>query len=115
MAARGRALEELVCNLEDLLARTSVKVRSPDFLLGQHSGVLREVDVTLRGMIGSSEILVIIECRDRKYREDVRWIEQLSAKRDDVGASNVIAVSRSGFSPAATALAHSKNIGLRTF
>jgi hypothetical protein len=115
MSNKGRAFEQLIYNLELLLARTPIEIRSPDFLIGKLSGVTREVDVSLRGKVGSVELLVIIECRDRKHKQDVRWIEQLSAKRDDVGAAKAIAVSQSGFSAASCSMASSLGIDIRSF
>ena len=75
---------------------------------------MREVDVSLRSRIGSSNILVIVECRDRKGDEDVTWIEQLSKKRESVRADKAVAVSSSGFSEPAILKASKENIELRT-
>lgn len=115
MGHKGRALEELVFNLERLLASESVVIRSPDLIQGKNSGVPREVDISIRAKVGSSDLLVIIECRDRNSKQDVTWIEQLSLKQIDVQANKVIAVSRRGFTKAAIASARNLNIELRTF
>lgn len=64
--------------------------------------------------MGSHEILIILECRDRKRVEDITWIEQLAAKRDAIGAHKAIAVSSSGFTSGAIKKARSQNIELRT-
>jgi hypothetical protein len=69
----------------------------------------------LRSQIGSVDVLVIIECRDRGNAQDVTWIEQLASKREDVGADKAVAVSAAGFSPGARNLARSKQIDLRSF
>lgn len=111
----GRELEVLIRTLEALFVDSPAEVRSPDLLPGRLSGTAREVDVSLRGKVGSIEMLIIIECRDRSARQDVRWIEELSTKREDVGAHMAIAVSRSGFTPAAQSMAQAKGIELRTF
>lgn len=50
------------------------------------------------GTAGSAEFLVIFECRKRKDKDDVTWIEQLTAKARDVRASKLVAVSSAGFS-----------------
>jgi hypothetical protein len=75
---------------------------------------MREVDITLRGNVGSSPVLIAIECRDRTTRADVSWIEQLATKREDIGAHKMIAVSRKGFSEAAISLARKRGIETRS-
>lgn len=114
MARKGRELEELVAALENGLGGTDIKVTSPDQIEDKTTKEKREVDVSLKGKIGSNEILIIIECRDRKPKQDVTWIEQIATKRDDIGAHKAIAVSSSGFSEAAKNKAIAKNIELRT-
>ncbi|AKB36022.1 hypothetical protein MSSAC_1432 [Methanosarcina siciliae C2J] len=114
MARKGRELEELVAALEKGLGSTDIKVTSPDQIEDKTTKEKREVDVSLKGKIGSNEILIIIECRDRKSKQDVTWIEQIATKRDDIGAHKAIAVSSSGFSEAAKNKAIAKNIELRT-
>jgi hypothetical protein len=115
MGHKGRSLEELVFNLERMLASESALIRSPDFIQGKNSGVTREVDISIRAKVGSADLLVIVECRDRNSKQDVRWIEELSSKQIDVQANKVIAVSRRGFTEAAISAARNLNIDLRTF
>ena len=115
MVRPGRALEQLVAVLERVLDPTDVVITSPDKIVGKLSNQEREVDVSLRARVGSAQILVIIECRDRQGAQDVRWIEELATKREDVGADKAIAVSPTGFSEAARSLAAAKVIDLRTF
>ena len=114
MPRKGRSLEKLVAFLEKTLGPQGIKVKSPDYIRGRISKSLREIDISLRSHIGSSEILVIIECRDRKGTEDVTWIEQLASKRKDVGAHKAVAVSSTGFSSGAINMAKAEDIELRT-
>ncbi|MEU1519916.1 restriction endonuclease [Streptomyces sp. NPDC005811] len=113
MPKAGRGLEELVATLEEILADSAVEVRSPDHIDGK-SGSSREVDVSLRARVGSVEVLVILECRDRGRSQDIEWIDQLIGKRDDVGASKAVAVSRAGFTSGAQKRAEQGAIELRT-
>ncbi|MFI7452760.1 hypothetical protein ACIBQX_35085 [Nonomuraea sp. NPDC049714] len=115
MKKKGRAFEEFVCKLERLIADTPVEISSPDFIMGKITGVLREVDISLCARVGSVQLLVIIECRDRNAVQDVRWIEEIATKREDVGANKAIAVSRTGFSIAAKKMAKAKDVDLRAF
>lgn len=114
MPRKGRGLEKLVALLEENLGPKGIKVKSPDYIKGCKSKSAREVDVSLRSQIGSSDILVIVECRDRKDTEDVDWIEQLSKKRRDVGADKAMAVSSTGFSSGAINMAEDEDVELRT-
>ena len=114
MTRAGRPLELLVAILERACSPLGVSVESPAYVLGRKSGSLREVDVAISGRLGTADLLIIIECRDRTRVEDVRWIEELATKVRDVGAQKAIAVSSSGFSEGAAALAASEGVELRT-
>ncbi len=106
----GRDLELLVARIEAELSAAGVAIKSPDHLPDRIAGGTREVDVSLRSKVGSADVLVIVECRDRRRREDVTWIEQVHSKRQAVGASRAIAVSSRAFSSKARIAA--KNYGI---
>jgi len=74
---------------------------------------MREVDASLRHTVGTAEILVTVESRDRARRQDVTWIEQLHSKQQGIGASKTIAVSSKPFSPEAERVAESLGIETR--
>jgi hypothetical protein len=114
MPRQGRALEHLVAELERVLGPTDVVIQSPEYIVGRNTGTRREVDVSLRVKIGSSELFVMIECRDRPGRQDATWIEQVASKQEDVGANKAVAVCSSGFTEGAGRLAEAKQIDLRT-
>jgi hypothetical protein len=59
MTRPGRALEQLVAELERVLGPTDVVITSPDKIVGKLSKREREVDVSLRASVGSAQILVI--------------------------------------------------------
>ena len=108
-----RSFEMLVSRIEHALAGEQVTVKSPDFIPCVTTGTSREVDVSIRTRVGSADILVTVECRDRVAVQDVTWIEQLAAKRKNIGAAKTIAVAASGFSAEATRIAHENGIDLR--
>jgi hypothetical protein len=120
MPRQGRALEQLVAGLEKVLGPTDVVIQSPEYIVGRNTGERREVDVTLRTKVGSSDLLVMIECRDRKRRqgsariEGTEWIEQVASKQEDVGANKAVAVCPGGFTKGARKVAAAKQIDLRT-
>ena len=75
---------------------------------------MREIDISLRGRIGSSDVLAIIECRKHKGIQDVRWIEQIYGKSQSVLADKAMAISSSGFTEQARKKAKYLNIEFRT-
>jgi len=113
MARQGRELELLVAQLEHLFGAGTLAVRSPEIIPNRHNGKPVEVDVTLRGSVGSTEVLIALECRDRNAKQGINWIRELATKRDDVGASAIVAVSRTGFTADAIAEARTRNVVLK--
>lgn len=111
---KGRTLERLVELLERVLGGLELKVTSPDWIPDRDTGEPREVDVSVRGRLGGSDILVILEARDRQSKQDVTWIEQLAEKAKSVGADKVVAVSSSGFFEPAIKKASARGILLRS-
>ena len=89
-------------------------IKSPDHLPDKVAGGTREVDVSLRSKVGSADVSIIIECRDRGRPADVTWLEQVKTKRDAVGASRAIAVASGSFSKKALAAASAYGIDART-
>lgn len=114
-SGKGRALEELIARLEAAASGGQAEVMSPEFFVGRESGVKREVDVTVRSTVGSTTVLVMFECRDRTSTNDVRWIDEIAGKRDDIGADVAVAVAAGGgFSEGAKRAAAARRIDLRT-
>lgn len=108
-----REFEMLVSRLEEALSPRGAVVLSPDRLPDKVTGEMREVDASIRYRVGSAEILIIVECRERKRVQDSIWIEQLCAKQRDVGAAKCIAVTTAGFSKSAARKAKAHGIELR--
>ncbi|MCH7526357.1 MAG: hypothetical protein IID39_02870 [Planctomycetes bacterium] len=109
-----RNFELLVARIERWLAPRGAIVTSPDKVADKETGRLREVDATIRFQVGSSPILVAIECRDRQSVEDVQWIEQLATKRQSIGAATMVAVSSRGFTKPAIDKAKKLDVLLRS-
>src|SRR5260370_41864414 len=98
---KWREFEKIVARMEASLCPQGIKVTSPDHVRDVVTETSREVDASLRYQIGSSQVLITVEYRDRKGVEDVQWIEQLVTKQRDIRADKCIAVSSAGFSKAA--------------
>lgn len=108
-----RQFEQLVARIEKDARAYGLKVTSPDYIKCKITGRLREVDASICWESNSSTILMTIECRRRKKREDVTWIEQLATKMKNIGAECTIAVSSTGFSSDAAKIALDSGIELR--
>lgn len=109
-----RQFELLVSRIEAALAPKGATVTSPDRIVDKVTGQPREVDASIRIQVGTTPILITVECRDRVATQDVTWIEQIATKRDSIGASATIAVSSTGFTEPALALARQRGIQTRT-
>jgi hypothetical protein len=105
--------EKMVAGLESFLSPQGALVKINDKIRDVQTGRLREVDCSIRYKVGSSLILVVIECRDRSGKQDVTWIEQLSTKKRRIGADVMIGVSASAFSVEARDVARTEGIRLR--
>lgn len=108
-----REFERLIARIEADAGPQGLVVKSPDRLRCKLTGRLREVDASVRGKVGTTDVLVTIECRRRSRIQDVTWIEQLATKKNSIGADRTIAVSLSGFSAEAEAAASHVGISLR--
>lgn len=108
-----REFERLIARIEADAGHRGLVVKSPDRLRCKLTGRLREVDASILAKVGTTEMLITIECRRRLKLQDVTWIEQLAAKKSSIGADHTIAVSASGFSAAAQIAASHASISLR--
>jgi restriction endonuclease len=108
-----REFETLVARIEQCVSPTGAIVKSPDWIKSNVPGRKRQVDASVRAEVGSTSVLITIECRKRQPKEDVTWIEQLATKKHSLGAAHTIAVSQTGFSDSARATAELHGIHLR--
>ncbi len=97
MARQGRELELIIEKIESSSLPEGALIKSPGFIEDKITGQQREVDVLVEYELGTVQIMVIIECRDRKSSQDTQWIEQIATKVNDLNANKVIAVSSSKF------------------
>ena len=109
-----REFEKLVARIERAAAPKGALVTSPDKIRDRITGMMREVDASIQYQVGTTSILITIECRKRNRKDDVTWIEQLATKRDKIGASKTIAVSEAGFTASALQTAKHYNVEIRT-
>lgn len=113
-ATKWREFEKLVARIEQAAVPHDAIVTSPDRIRDITTGQIREVDASIRHKIGTTEILITIECRKRSRKGDDTWIEQLATKKTKIGAAKTIAVSSTGFTEPAILSARHYGIELRT-
>lgn len=110
-----REFEELVARIEEAASPHDAVVTSPDKIPElTKEGSLREVDASIRYKIGTTNILITVECRKRSRKAGVEWIEQLATKRMKIGAAKTIAISSKGFTKSAVESAEKIGIEVRT-
>jgi hypothetical protein len=115
MTRKGREFELLIERLEKIALPEGAKISSPGFINDRITGEQREVDILIEHKIGSFEIKIVIECRNRTSVQDTTWIEQIYTKLHDINIHKAIAVSTSSFTQPAIEKAKFYNIETRTF
>lgn len=76
-------------------------VRESVMLVDRASGTNREVDVLVEFAFAGHTHRLAVECRDRKKKDDVQWVDGLIGKYSHLPVNKVVAVSKSGFSEGA--------------
>jgi len=109
-----REFEVLVARIEEAALPQGAILKSPDRIRDLTTGQMREVDASIRYKIGTTDILITLECRRRSRTADDTWIEQLATKKTKIGADKTIAVSSKGFTKPAEISAKQLGIELRT-
>ncbi|MFY0643168.1 MAG: restriction endonuclease [Bacteroidia bacterium] len=115
MARQGRNFEKLIEKLEKSAGTNSLNISSPKYLIDKSTGGQREIDILVSVDHGTITNTVAFECRDRKSKQGVEWIEAIISKYNDLDVDKVIAVSTGGFTKGALAKAKRNHIETRTF
>lgn len=112
----GKNLENLVRQIEVLLLPKGFSVHGNNRVYNDDGVQIAEFDIEIRGRLGSTDIVWLIECRDRPGQGPApgSWIEQLVGRRDRFGFDKVTAVSTTGFAQGAVDYAGEAGIELRT-
>jgi hypothetical protein len=115
MPGDGKQLEALVAFVEKTLLPQGFDVKTNERIYNDDGAQIAELDVEIRGKVGSTTIEWLIECRDRPGQGPApgSWIEQLVGRRTRFGFNKVTAVSTTGFAAGAIAFAQSQGIELR--
>src|SRR5262249_54789512 len=112
---KGQELEELVAFVESTFGSKGLEVKTNQKLFDEDGIQLAELDVEVRGKLGTTDISLLIECRNRPSHgpAPVSWIEQIRGRRDRLNFNKATAVSTTGFSEAARRAAKVSGIELR--
>jgi hypothetical protein len=115
MTKDGKQLESLVSFVESTLLPHGFDVKTNERVYNDDGVQIAEFDIEIRGMVGSTHIAWLIECRDRPSDGPASgaWIEQLVGRRTRFGFNKVTAVSTTGFAPGAVEFAEREGVELR--
>lgn len=109
MPSRTNTFQKVVYLLQQHLAGSAM-VSESEFLIDRSNGERREVDVCIRANIAGTPILICLECRDRKRKADVTWVEEMHGKHLTLPTDHLVLVSNSGFTPSAISKANAYGI-----
>lgn len=107
----GELFEELVAWISKSLH--AAEVTKNEKLNDIHTGRKRQIDVAIRIKNGPTDILGIVEARDRSRPVGVDYIEEVHSKKTSVGADFCVIVSNKGFYKSAVEKA--RKLGIRLF
>lgn len=107
-----RAFETLGAEIQRKLA-PSATVAEHERIVGR-SGVLRTIDITVRGKLSVYAELVAIDCKRHRRPVGVGYIATCADQAADVGATITVVVSNSGFTKGARQVARDKRVTLQT-
>ena len=114
MPRRSNDFQRMIAEIYRQLAPTGARVSESALVRELSSGSYREVDVLIEHVVVDTDVVIAVECRDRRRPSDLVWIDELIGKYAHLPVDRVIAVSRSGFSDAARQKAKASRIELRT-
>jgi predicted Mrr-cat superfamily restriction endonuclease len=111
MPQRTNDFQSLMYLIQSRLAPTSARVEESAYLTDKAIDSDREIDILITDPRGNLPPQTIaIECRDRKRKADVEWIDAIIGKYSKIGVRRVVAISRSGFTKNAIKKAKDANI-----
>ncbi len=110
---KWKRFEALVAKLQQEFS-PNAKVTHNDKIMGQHSGVERQIDISVRKTVGQFNILIVIDCKDYSKPVDVKGMEEFFGLVNDVGANKGAIVSSGGFTKAARTRARDAGVDIYT-
>jgi hypothetical protein len=100
MPKRHNIFQDLMASIHTQLA-SSCRITESEMFADPSSGQAREVDLVIRSSVAGYEMIISVECTDRKRPVTVDWVEQMCCKHRDLPTHNLVLVSKSGYTKAA--------------
>lgn len=107
---KWKKCEEFVVSLQSLFTPDAV-VKHDDKIRGK-SGVIRQIDVSVKCKLGQFDLLIVIDCKDWKRTVDITDIGSFVDLVEDVEANKGAIVCNAGFTAGAKNRAKEKGIDL---
>jgi hypothetical protein len=101
MPKRTNPFQKMILRVYRQMSLPDDKVEESAMVKERGSAVKREVDLLLQRRVFGTDLRIAVECRSRKDKDDIEWIDSLIGKYRDLDIHKVVAVSRLGFTPAA--------------
>jgi len=114
MPKRSNEFQKLVYVVKEHNA-SDATITESKFLTDSVTSSQREVDICIETVVAGHQVVVSIECRDRKRRADVSWVEEMKAKHERLSTNALVLVSRSGFTKEAERVAIAYGIETMAF
>ena len=109
MPPKWKRFESLVASIQQGFTPDAI-VTLDDKIMGRRSGVLRQIDISVRRNVGQFNILIVIDCKDYSNPVDVKDVEDFLGLAEDVGANKGALVSSGGFTKAAKTRARNAGV-----
>jgi hypothetical protein len=98
MPRRTNDFQGLMYLIQSQLAPTGAQVTESELLTDEAINSDREINILISDPTnGLPPQTVAIECRDRKRKADIGWIDEIIDKYSKIRVRRVVAISRSGF------------------
>jgi hypothetical protein len=115
MPKRSNEFQRLIHLIFEHLAPTaSVRESAMVMEAGIPTPTEREVDILVESEIAGVPFRMAVECRGRGRKDDIGWVDCLVGKYAHLPIDKIVAVSKSGLTPAAIEKAQFHGIEIRT-
>lgn len=114
MPRRTNEFQALIKRIYQQLQDTGGKIIESAMLKEREGNTEREVDILMEETVCGFPIRIAMECRGRKGKDDIEWIDGLIGKYQDLPVNKIVVVSKSGFSSGARTKAAAHDIATYT-
>lgn len=104
MPQRSNQFQKLIYLVKQQVAKGS-EVTESKMLPDSVTGTNREVDIYIESSVAEHTVCICLECRDRKRKADVTWVEEMKTKHERLPTNALVLISSSGFTKEAQKVA----------